>query len=155
MGGMPNPMMMGGTNQFMTGMGGMGGPMGGPGGFGPGGMFATNMNPMMGGGFSGMAGMGGNFGTNINPPMGGGGFGGPSNSSNLGQTTLASGPGPSIESFKKDGFNILGKQAFIKKEEEEGSKEFAELFSLADTKIKDRSQPIQKPSYEYNPIVIN
>ncbi len=56
-----------------------------------------------------------------------------------------------IDSFKRDGFNIMGKEP-QKKVDEEGQREFAELFSLADTKIKDRSQTYQKPSFEYNPI---
>lgn len=38
-----------------------------------------------------------------------------------------------------------------KKVDEEGAREFAELFNLADTKIKDREQTYQKPSFEYNP----
>jgi hypothetical protein len=50
---------------------------------------------------------------------------------------MNSGPGPGKDSFARDGFNIMGKQQ-IKKVDEEGSKEFAELFSLADSKIKDR-----------------
>lgn len=46
----------------------------------------------------------------------------------------------------------MGKNPVPKKEEPEGSKEFAELFSLADTKIKDRTH--EKPKYDlnYNPI---
>jgi hypothetical protein len=69
--------------------------------------FATNM-PMMGGGFGGpMGGMpGAGFNTNMPtaPPTGfnapsGLGMGGP----------MPAGPGPSmIESFQKDGFNIMG-----------------------------------------------
>jgi hypothetical protein len=43
-----------------------------------------------------------------------------------------------LDSFKRDGFNIMGKEP-VKKVDEEGQREFAELFSLADTKIKDRS----------------
>jgi hypothetical protein len=42
-----------------------------------------------------------------------------------------------LQSFKKDGFNILGKEP-VKKVDEEGAKEFADLFNLADSKIKDR-----------------
>lgn len=57
------------------------------------------MNPMMGGMGMGMPGMGmgGNFATNIPP------------SSGLLNQPVASGPGPKIESFQRDGFNILGK----------------------------------------------
>lgn len=44
----------------------------------------------------------------------------------------------------------MGKEP-IKKVDEEGSREFAELFSLADTKIKDRANEYQKPTFEYNP----
>lgn len=36
-------------------------------------------------------------------------------------------------------------QPIKKQEEDEGAKEFAELFNLADTKIKDREQSFQKP----------
>lgn len=47
----------------------------------------------------------------------------------------------------------MGKQP-IKPVNEEGSKEFAELFNIADTKIKDRTH--EKPRYdlEYKPIQI-
>ena len=40
----------------------------------------------------------------------------------------------------------------VKPKNEEGSKEFAELFNLADSKIKDRAH--EKPRYDlsYNPI---
>ena len=57
------------------------------------------MNPMMGGMGMGMPGMpmGGNLATNIPP------------SSGLLNQPVASGPGPKIESFQRDGFNILGK----------------------------------------------
>ena len=66
---------------------------------------------------------------------------------------MPAGPGPSmLESFQKDGFNILGRQP-VKKENEEGQKEFAELFNLADTKIKDRAQEMRKQDYTYNPNV--
>lgn len=60
------------------------------------------------------------------------------------------GPGPSIESFQKDGFKIMGREP-VKVKNEEGQREFAELFSLADTKIKDRAH--EKPKYDltYNP----
>mmetsp|Transcript_19818 Transcript_19818/g.14569 ORF Transcript_19818/g.14569 Transcript_19818/m.14569 type:complete len:86 (-) Transcript_19818:77-334(-) len=64
------------------------------------------------------------------------------------------GAGPSanvIDSFKRDGYNIMGNQP-SKKVDDEATKEFAELFSLADTKIKDRQQEYQKPSFDYNPI---
>lgn len=57
-----------------------------------------------------------------------------------------------IDSFKRDGFNIMGNEPVKKVQEEEGNREFAELFSLADTKIKDRNQGYQKPSFDYNPI---
>ena len=67
----------------------------------------------------------------------------------MNQPQFAAGPGPKvIDSFKKDGFNILGKDPIPKKQEMEGSREFAELFSLADTKIKDRAH--EKPSFELN-----
>lgn len=67
--------------------------------------------PQMGNqGFGGM-GMG-NFSTNM--PQSQPGFGG------MPPMTNISGPGPSIESFQKDGFNLLGKQAIKKKEDEEG-----------------------------------
>lgn len=66
---------------------------------------------------------------------------------------FAAGPGPKVESFQKDGFNILGKQPVKPKPvDEEGAKEFAELFSIADSKIKDRSQKKPQMSYDYNPI---
>ena len=62
------------------------------------------------------------------------------------------GPGPSIESFQKDGFKILGREP-VKVKNEEGEKEFAALFNLADSKIKDRAH--DKPSYDltYHPAV--
>jgi hypothetical protein len=41
----------------------------------------------------------------------------------------------------------------VKKVDEEGAREFAELFSLADTKIKDRNQDYSKPSFDYNPVM--
>ena len=44
----------------------------------------------------------------------------------------------------------MGKQA-MKKEDDEGAKEFADLFSLADSKIKDREQKTEKFDYSYNP----
>lgn len=58
--------------------------------------------------------------------------------------------GPSIESFQKDGFKILGREP-IKVKNDEGQREFADLFNLADTKIKDRAH--EKPRYDlsYNP----
>jgi hypothetical protein len=40
-----------------------------------------------------------------------------------------------------------------KKEEEEGAKEFAQLFNLADTKIKDRAHEKPKYDFTYNPQV--
>lgn len=144
--GMINPGM------FMTGapggIGGMGMP---PGGMS---MFNTGM-PGMGGAPIGMGGM---FGGG--PSLGGAGnFGGiptappsfingPPTSSNM----AMQGPGPSIESFQKDGFKILGKEP-IKPKNDEGQKEFADLFNLADTKIKDRAH--EKPKYDlsYNPNV--
>lgn len=45
----------------------------------------------------------------------------------------------------------MGKEP-VKKEDIGASREFAELFSLADTKIKDRAH--EKPKYDlnYNPI---
>ena len=86
------------------------------------------------GGFGG--GMGpGNFATGMPPPSG---FGGPGFGAQPPMPNM-SGPGPSLESFQKDGFNLLGKQAIKKKEHEEGQKEFADLFNLADSKIKDRA----------------
>lgn len=98
MGGQPNPMMMN-QQQFMTGM-----PPMGMGGFGGPGAFATNMNPMMGPGFGApMGGFPGGFATNSMGGMGGG-VPPPLN------VPVASGPGPQLlDSFKKDGFNILGK----------------------------------------------
>ncbi len=66
-------------------------------------------------------------------------------------TNVAAGPGPRAESFQKDGFNILGKNPQPKKVENEGSKEFAELFDLANTKIKDRAHERPKFEYNYNP----
>ena len=69
----------------------------------------------------------------------------------MGGAPVASGPGPKqLESFQRDGFNIMGKQA-MKKEDDEGAKEFADLFSLADSKIKDREQKTEKFDYSYNP----
>ena len=146
--------------QFMTGMpGGM--PMMQPGMMQPG-MFATGMNPMMGGGFGGpMGGMGGGgmpggmgggmggFAASMNQPSGPQGFGG--GPAAMG-APVASGPGPKqLESFQRDGFNVLGRQAMKKEEDVEGAKEFADLFSLADTKIKDREQKTEKFDYSYNP----
>lgn len=68
-----------------------------PGGMGMGGMgmgFGTNMPGV---GFGGMNQGPSNFGTNLGGPLGGI----PNN--------FAAGPGPKvIDSFKKDGFNILG-----------------------------------------------
>ena len=46
----------------------------------------------------------------------------------------------------------MGKEP-IKKQDEEGQKEFGELFNLADTKIKDRAQEMRKQDYTYNPNV--
>ena len=66
-------------------------------------------------------------------------FGGPQISAPM------QGPGPSIESFQKDGFKIMGKEP-IKVKDQESQREFAELFSLADTKIKDRTH--EKPRYD-------
>jgi hypothetical protein len=140
--GMPPAMGMGmGMNMGMPGMGMQGMP-----GFGAG-NFATNMNPMMGGGF-GMGGMppASTFATNAPPSTGGfGGFGGAPGGN------FAAGPGPSADSFRKDGFNIMGKQP-VKVVDEEGAKEFADLFNIADSKIKDRAS--NKPQYnlDYNPV---
>jgi len=119
---------------FMTGM-----PMGG--GMPPVGMgaFATGVPPAMGGFNAGP------FATS-QPPFNSV-FGGPAFTSNL----PLNGPGPSIESFQKDGFKIMGREP-VKVKNDEGTREFAELFSLADTKIKDRAH--EKPKYDltYNPI---
>jgi hypothetical protein len=106
----------------MTGMGMPQGNMGGMGmnamgGFGN--QFNTNANPMMGGGFGmggpmgGMGGMGGmgmggmgamsnNYATGMPQSSGFAGMGG--------QGNFAAGPGPKPiqESFKKDGFNLIG-----------------------------------------------
>lgn len=62
-----------------------------------------------------------------------------------------SGPGPSIESFQKDGFRIMGREPVKVVNNDEGSKEFADLFSLVDSKIKDRAH--DKPTFDltYNP----
>jgi hypothetical protein len=121
---------------FMTGM-----PMGG-GGMAPVGMggFATGIPPSMGGGFNA-----GPFATS--QPPSNAVFGGPAFTSNL----PLNGPGPSIESFQKDGFKIMGREP-VKMKNDEGTREFAELFNLADTKIKDRAH--EKPKYDltYNPI---
>lgn len=87
----------------------------------------------------------GGYQTNTNPLFGA-----------VNQPNFAAGPGPKvIDSFKKDGFNILGKDPIPKKIEPEGSKEFAELFNLADNKIKDRAH--EKPKYDlsYNPATYN
>jgi hypothetical protein len=74
------------------------------------------------------------FGNNVTPPQ-----------------THFGGSGPNIvDSFKKDGFNIMGKNP-IPQKNEEGSKEFAELFSIADTKIKDRAHEKPKFDLNYNP----
>ena len=57
-----------------------------------------------------------------------------------------------LDSFKKDGFNFGGYTAPVKKPEDDtGSKEFADLFNIADSKIKDRAT--EKPKYDlnYNP----
>ena len=43
--------------------------------------------------------------TNMNPPSSGMAGGPP-----MGGPSIASGPGPSLESFKKDGFNLMGSQ---------------------------------------------
>lgn len=106
--------------------------------------FATGMMPMQ-------PGFGGTFGTGFPPQPSAmaAPFGGPAFSSNLPLT----GPGPSIESFQKDGFKIMGKDP-IKPKNEEGQREFAELFNLADTKIKDRAH--DKPKYDltYNPVPV-
>lgn len=60
--------------------------------------------------------------TNTNP-MGGGGFN----------------AGANQASFKKDGFNLLGNEPLKKPGfDDSQNKEFADLFSMADTKIKDR-----------------
>ena len=58
--------------------------------------------------------------------------------------------GPGIESFQRDGFKIMGKEP-VKPKNDEGSREFAELFNLADSKIKDRTH--EKPRFDlsYNP----
>ena len=72
----------------------------------------------------------------MNPPSSGMAGGPP-----MGGPSIASGPGPSLESFKKDGFNLMGSQQQKKQQDEEGAKEFADLFNLADSKIKDRVQP--------------
>lgn len=98
-----------------------------------GGMPGMGQKQGMGNGFNDIFG-------NIGAPLGGG----PPN--------FSAGPGQKVlDSFTKDGFNIMGKNPVPKKEEPEGSKEFAELFSLADTKIKDRTH--EKPKYDlnYNP----
>lgn len=139
--GMPNSMgmNMGGMNSMgMGGIGGMGG-YGGPG------QFNTNMNPMMGGSY-GMGAPQSNYATSM-PAGSMGGFGG---GASMGGQNFAAGPGPSQDSFRRDGFNILGKEP-VKKVDEEGSKEFADLFSIADSKIKDRGDTRVKASYEYNP----
>jgi hypothetical protein len=47
----------------------------------------------------------------------------------------------------------MGKNPVPKKEDVEGSREFAELFSLADTKIKDRAH--EKPKFDLNYVPIN
>ena len=75
---------------------------------------------------------------------------GPGGSSSGAQMNM--GPPSGKDSFARDGFNIMGKQQMKQKVDEEGSKEFADLFSLADSKIKDRDH--QKPNYgdyQYNP----
>ena len=116
------------------------------------------LNPMMPSNFNPMAPSMGGFGTNIGGPIGGfgtnmpssflsGQFGAGGSAPLLGNT----GQGPRIESFQKDGFKITGAEP-IKTKNEEGQREFAELFSLADTKIKDRAH--EKPRFDlsYNPI---
>jgi len=137
-----NPMM----NQFMTGMPPMGMPP--PGMMPMGGypnQFGTNMPPMMGQGFGFPQ---QTFATNM-PPQ----------NQNYGPSIGQGGSYPQgpnsnvLDSFKRDGYNIMGKQAV--KVDEEGAKEFADLFNLADTKIKDRNQDYQKPSFEYNPVYQN
>ncbi len=72
--------------------------------------------------------------------------------SGLPQASNSGFSGPSIESFQKDGFKIMGRDP-IKPKNEEGQREFAELFNLADTKIKDRAH--DKPKYDltYKPTV--
>lgn len=60
-----------------------------------------------------------------------------------------------LESFKKDGINFAGYNPPAKKQEDDtGSKEFADLFNIADSKIRDRAT--EKPKYDlnYNPIQI-
>lgn len=134
MGGMPG-MGMPQQNMFMTNMMpgmGMSMPGGGMGGF------STNTMGMPGMGMG--MGMGGGFGTNINPSQN---MSAPQTKPfNPPNTIPQSGPGPSFESFQRDGFKILGREP-IKTKNEETSKEFAELFNLADTKIKDRAH--EKP----------
>ena len=139
----PGGMMgMGGNpNQFMTGMGGMGmAPMGGMG-----------MAPMGG---MGMAPMGGQYGTNMMGAGMGMGQANP-NMSVLNNINFvgpnARGQGPSVESFLKDGFNINGGYNPTQKKEPEQSKEFADLFNMAETKIKDRTHDKPKYEYDYNP----
>lgn len=97
-------------------------------------------------------GFGGTFGTGFPPQPSAmaAPFGGPAITSNLPLT----GPGPSIESFQKDGFKILGKEP-IKPKNEEGQREFAELFNLADTKIKDRAHEKPKFDLTYNPVPVS
>ena len=43
----------------------------------------------------------------------------------------------------------------VKPKNEEGQREFAELFSLADTKIKDRAHEKPKFDLSYNPQINN
>lgn len=56
-----------------------------------------------------------------------------------------------LDSFKKDGFNFGGYNPPVKEKEDTGSKEFADLFNIADSKIKDRAT--EKPRFDlnYNP----
>jgi hypothetical protein len=48
----------------------------------------------------------------------------------------------------------MGKEP-VKPKNEEGEREFAELFSLADTKIKDRAHEKPKFDLSYNPQINN
>ena len=140
--GMMNPPMMGMPNPQM-GMMPLNPYVGAP----SAGNFATAMPGLMGPGAGlGMpAGSMGQYGTNM------GGF--TSGPTQFGANPFGGQPinrGPGIESFQKDGFKVLGKEP-VKPKNEEGSKEFAELFSLADQKIKDRNH--EKPRFDlsYNP----
>lgn len=63
-----------------------------------------------------------------------------------------SGPGAKPDSFKRDGFNILGNEPIKKPTYDDSSaKEFADLFSMANTKIKDRGDNKPTMSFDYNP----